>query len=255
MPLMPLSSALTFLRDLNAHNVSNDSRLFPEHSAGDQPFKFMYGTRKMLGRPTSKFTLADAPGVRVNLDAYNASAAGPEKIDAARLEQFLANAVSALRFIVDTRFYRGILAPVEPAGMRPGVGGPASIFRVALTGAGTGIFVAGNGANAAYSVRATPQDTLGVTESSYQEQELKKISDVIGGSVVTLGQDRIREWIYNIIDMNIIPINVHALMRDIPLAPLYNYVFTFEQMVCLMFGETVGQIERANINPGQANGV
>ncbi|GFR88493.1 polyprotein pp220, partial [Elysia marginata] len=254
-PLMPLSSALTFLRNLNARNVSNDDRFFPEHSIGDQAFKLMYGTRKMLGRPKSKFSLADAPGVHATLDAYNASAPSREKIDTGRLEQFLTNTVSALRFIVDTRFFRAILAPVEPANLAAGVGGPASIFRVPLTGLGTGILVTGDGANAAFSVRATPQDTLGITESSYQDQALKKISDVVGDGAVTLGQNRAREWIYNIIDMNIIPVNVHALMRGIPLAPLYNYVFTFEQMACLLLGETVGRIENANIDQNHAEGV
>jgi hypothetical protein len=249
MPLMPLSSVLTFLRNLNG---SNDDRLFPEHSAGDQTFKFMYGTRKLLGRPTSKFSLADAPGVRANLEAYNSSASGREKVDSARVEQFLTNAISCLRFVVDTRYYRGILAPVEPAGLAANVGGVSSILRVNLTGAGTGIITAGNDANAAYAVRVSPQDALAVTESSYQDQEMKKISDVIGGSVVTLGQDRSREWIYNIIDMNIIPINVHALMRGIPLAPLYNYVFTFEQMACLMLGETVGHVGSLDFDPAVA---
>jgi len=37
--------------------------------------------------------------------------------------------------------------------------------------------------------------------------------------------------------MNIIPVNFHALMRDIPLANLYNYEYTFEQMVASLYGE------------------
>lgn len=247
MPLMPLSSALTFLKDVGGNGV--DTRLFPIHRAGDQTFKFMYGTRKILYGQTSKFSLADAPGVRANLDAFNSSASGREKIDVARLEAFLTNAVSGLRFLVDIRFYRNILEPHYWHG---------DILRTNLTGPGTGIILdPADQANAAYSVRSTPQETLAVTESSYQDQEMKKISDVVGGAVATLGkEDRSREWIFNIIDMNIIPINIHALMRDIPLAPLYNYVFTFEQMACLMLGETVSRIEAANIdqsippNPG-----
>ena len=37
--------------------------------------------------------------------------------------------------------------------------------------------------------------------------------------------------------MNIIPINVHAMMRGVPLANLYNYEYTFEQLACQMMGE------------------
>jgi hypothetical protein len=35
----------------------------------------------------------------------------------------------------------------------------------------------------------------------------------------------------NIIDLNIIPINVHSLMREIPLANLYNYALTFDDFI------------------------
>lgn len=236
-PLMPLSSVLSYLRDLNGNN---DNRLFPEHSSGDASFKLMYGTRKLIGLPMSKFTLADAPGVRSNLESYNATAAPREKIDASRLETFLSNTVSGVRFLVDIRFYRQTLTP-EAHG---------DTLRTRLTGNNTGIITAGPDANSVYSLGSTPEETLAVTESSNQEQEMKKISDRIGagGSAVALGRDRPKEWIYNIIDMNIIPINVHALMRGIPLAPLYNYVFTFEQMACLMLGETIGRVGSASID-------
>jgi len=35
----------------------------------------------------------------------------------------------------------------------------------------------------------------------------------------------------NIFDLNVMPINVHSLMREIPLANLYNYAMTFDAMV------------------------
>jgi hypothetical protein len=91
---------------------------------------------------------------------------------------------------------------------------------------------------------------LAVTESSDERQEMKKLADAAGGgaNLVSLGQDREKEWFFNILDLNIIPINVHAMMRDTPLAPLYNYVYTFEQMVCLMFGQMVGEVEGLDLN-------
>lgn len=252
-PLMPLSSALTFLRDLSVQ-AGGDTRLMPVHSAGDEMFKFMYGTRKMLGRSGASFTLADAPGVRTNIETYNGVSSDREKIDVPRFEAFLGNAVSALRYVVDTRNYQGILAPVGATGdvLR------SSLVRAAAGNAWTGIIDSGPDANAAYPVRAevTPQKALSVTESTYQDQEMKAISDVVGGSgPMSLGQDRKKEWIYNIIDMNIVPINVHALMRGIPLAPLYNYVYTFEQMSCLLFGEQVGRIEDLDTDVGAGNGL
>lgn len=257
LPLMPLSSSLTFLRNLNPA-LGGDTRMMPVHSAGDESFKLMYGTRKLLGRPTQPFTLADAPGVRANVEAYNSAASGREKMDTGRFEDFLSHAVTALRFVVDTRNYRGILASAG------GRGDPlrANLVKNNPGGAGAaasiGIVSMGNNGNAVYQLRqgTTPQMTLSITESSYQEQELGRIGKIVGGAgSVSLGQDREKEWIYNIIDMNIIPVNVHALMRGIPLAPIYNYVYTFEQMVSLMFGQTVETIESADIDQSAPNGI
>jgi hypothetical protein len=37
--------------------------------------------------------------------------------------------------------------------------------------------------------------------------------------------------ILNVIDLNINPINVHALMREVPLVNIYNYAFTFDNII------------------------
>ena len=43
--------------------------------------------------------------------------------------------------------------------------------------------------------------------------------------------DRSKARILNIIDLNINPINVHALMREVPLVNIYNYAFTFDNVI------------------------
>lgn len=37
--------------------------------------------------------------------------------------------------------------------------------------------------------------------------------------------------IINMVDLNIVPINIHALMREIPLANVYNYAFTYDDII------------------------
>ena len=71
LPLMPLSIALTYMRDIDPNNPSDFTRMLPDKSVGTSDFKMLYGSRKLFGRPTSKFTLADAPGIRKNLEDYN----------------------------------------------------------------------------------------------------------------------------------------------------------------------------------------
>lgn len=42
---------------------------------------------------------------------------------------------------------------------------------------------------------------------------------------------RARVIMINIIDLNVVPINVHSLMREIPLANLYNYAMSFDSFI------------------------
>jgi hypothetical protein len=52
--------------------------------------------------------------------------------------------------------------------------------------------------------------------------------------------DRKKPRILNIIDLNINPINIHALMREVPLINIYNYAFTFDDIIKTFV---------ANVNP------
>lgn len=59
--------------------------------------------------------------------------------------------------------------------------------------------------------------------------------------------DRKNLLIENILEMNIVPLNVHAFMREIPFANLMNYAYTFDKMVESFLG-------RANlVNPFKNN--
>jgi hypothetical protein len=39
----------------------------------------------------------------------------------------------------------------------------------------------------------------------------------------------------NILDLNVVPINIHAFMREVPLANIMNYSYTFERMIVELF--------------------
>jgi hypothetical protein len=43
------------------------------------------------------------------------------------------------------------------------------------------------------------------------------------------GRDIYRK--FNILDMNIVPINVHAMQREIPFVNLLNYAYSFDEVV------------------------
>ena len=250
IPLMPLSLSLYILNDMAipAGGFANDLRLFPGHTLGTEGFKLMYGTRQLIMR-SSPVGFEQVPGVKAQLEAYNGVSPSREQIEASRYLSFVQNTVNALRFIAEARHLKGALTTMD------GLFSTISFLRSAggLT-ANNGIVQSTAGppmvpGNSAFPIDAgrTLQQVLDVVESSNQEEEVGRIADQVGNDSGRgrLGNNRALERIYNIVDMNIIPINVHALMRDIPLANLYNYEYTFEQMVASMYGEQASRYTTA----------
>ena len=71
---------------------------------------------------------------------------------------------------------------------------------------------------------------INVSNNNNQSTEFDNIKNVITN---VTGQDHNRKWliVQNILEVNIIPINIHMLQRDIPLIYLLNYSYTFDHMV------------------------
>jgi len=226
LPLMPLSLALRPLRDASGRGVLTS--MVPEYSSGDPHFKFMYGTRKVLGHSSAELSLDDMPGVQQILRTYNGTSEGRDKIEPDRYERFMRNATSLLRYLVDLRHYRAIMSnsPVN----KPDLGSVSGLRGFAFT-------------------VGSLAELVSIAESSFQDEQIQKIAQGVplGRADRTLrtatGSARSKEWYVNIVDMNIIPINVHALMRGMPLAPLYNYAHTFDQLACSIFGVPLKAID------------
>jgi hypothetical protein len=83
----------------------------------------------------------------------------------------------------------------------------------------------------AYSITHALQQIMNLTESGMREDRVRDLIKYITG----VCDDKRSLVIQNIIDLNIIPINVHALMREIPLANLYNYAYTFDRLVIELY--------------------
>ncbi|QJX72105.1 polyprotein [Faustovirus] len=78
-----------------------------------------------------------------------------------------------------------------------------------------------------YSIAKDLALVLRLTESNSRDDRIKDIVDYLV-SFVDIPNTRLD--IQNIVDLNLIPINIHALARDIPLAFLYNYAYTFDRL-------------------------
>lgn len=63
------------------------------------------------------------------------------------------------------------------------------------------------------------------------------------------GNPRSKKIVVNIIDLGIMPINIHSLMREIPLTNLYNYAISFDQYVNALDQQIAEPIRFALVNP------
>ena len=242
LPLMPLSSALYFLGNLDQVGAGGyaDRKLYPRVSLGEPAFKLQYAVRGLLAS-NSAVELATMPSVRASLDAYNGVSAKREQIDSSRYLGFVRNVVSVLRFVTDARNYKSALSTSK------------FVFSFApLVDDNNAIQTTGAEKNAVYAINNSDQAIVTLYESSNQEEEMSKIVALVGNATAgaTGSGNREKECILNIIDINIIPINVHAFMRDVPLANVYNYEYTFEQFAAAYYGATSSKYTEGKFTDG-----
>jgi hypothetical protein len=285
---MPLSLAMWFMNNnkslTNIHITGPTHTLFGGHSLGTSDFKLLYGIRHLFAR-NNQLTYEDVPGVKTLLDHHNSSASD-KQIDESRYLQFVNKLATGLRFIVNSHGYKRIVAfNSNGTNSEEEISTPDStIWAMALNkntsnnqededeDNGDGIiqlvaygrqnrddrlplqydstdikfrntvYALGNG-------NVNKELVLQVLEDSYQENSIEKIlstfySEKIGR--ISRKQERIKV----IIDSNINPINIHALMQDIPLANVYNYAYSFETMAASMYGLIMNKVSHRPQNQG-----
>jgi hypothetical protein len=240
MPLMPLSSILFYLKGVSAmpdaQERRNIAKLMPSNAVGSPEFKMMYGSRGLLN--DKQWKINSAPGVIAALEQFKQNS--NIKVDDSKYDQLVGGIVETVRGLVDIRYYiAGMTIDLNNAPY----GGALNISNISNRIFKTNLILpaaAGNKTVYSTSNGIMLQRVLAITEGSSQSQQMSLIVSLVSagtqGGVVNNKNPRKSERFYNIVDMNIIPINVHALMRTIPLAPLYNYTFTFEENARLALG-------------------
>lgn len=75
-------------------------------------------------------------------------------------------------------------------------------------------------------------DVINLVENSNKKQSkenfIRKLL-AVNNPMAGLGREQIR--VHNILDLNIVPINVHAFMKEVPFVNILNYSYTFDRMV------------------------
>ncbi|AIB52024.1 hypothetical protein E24_00329 [Faustovirus] len=176
--------------------------------------RFLFGAKYIRGMETMNV-------MRVDEDYRNITNGGAYAANA-----LVNNAAGILR----TKFVDDSANPISNradysivvAGNRPAI---------ALDDGGVAVNISAYAANkqpaCVFSIAKDLALVLRLSESNSRDDRVKDIVDYL---VAFVDSPNARLDIQNIVDLNLIPINIHALARDIPLAFLYNYAYTFDRL-------------------------
>ena len=233
-PFMPASTLLNTLQDNQTWNFG-----MPVSYLGSEDFKLLYGTRGVLNK--NHVDLSDLPSVAKLLKDHNNTVDARHHLNEKDLQDFLNRYVLTVKYLADARLYSQQFATQKLKAA--GVFAPRFDVRQA--------HIARDGW--VYQLKSQSSNTnltevLRLTESNFQREERNKIVRHVeqGGDPDTLiAGDRKELVACNLIDMNIVPVNLHALMREIPMVNLYNYAYTFDKFIEEIFGD-LGSMSRTD---------
>ena len=215
-PYMPLSTASAFLQD-------DGPFCYPIESVGSNMFSFNYGTRSLLHRFDIKHGMSYMPGMVDLTDNYNTLASQSRRIPSSEAESTFVHTIELMRYLVGAKCYSRVTRGFEVD------------------------FNAEKSDKPTYQMDKTLADSIGLTtnrDSIYQQDIV--VDHITAGNIgVSRSVDRNDSIIYNILDLNIVPINVHALRREIPLVNIYNYSYTFDSFVTEMLGTSANTVVAA----------
>lgn len=212
-PFMPPSILQSVLR-------GDVSFIYPFAETGSDDYKLLYGSREIL---INGGGLKSYPGMKDILDDHNNLVETRYKMESSDVDKFLEKNTELLDFITEYCYYRANLMTT----------GSRKIDLLASLEEDEPNSIK------SYSTRSTLNmaDIVQLVESSQpKDQKYKIVRWVKSGNQCGIGMSRSQILAQNVVDMNIVPLNIHAMMREIPLVNLLNYSFTFDRITMDLYG-------------------
>lgn len=235
--------------------LTEEKLMLNKFTSGTEEFKMVYATRLLLAKSNVEPSMDYMIGVREIVNQYNANVGkdgkAPEYFDT-----IMINSVKLMRYLMDVRYHK-----------RVSVADPTIINYVNNSGLNDTAYIqtanmgaAANGADAfiknelvcaqemngflgvapppvAFGVSALQDDYQpalnSVTEIFENSNPAESAKDIVTQMSAAAGRDnsRAKLRVYNIFDLNIVPINVHALQRELPLINIENYAGNFDSIM------------------------
>lgn len=204
-PVIPLSSAMRSVKYINEQIPKNDN--------GSAAFKLRYCVRGLL-RSDIVPNFDNIPGVKDLVLSYNAISSKSTMFDLSTAKEQMTTIVDLLQHESNSLIINHLLSPYINE-LRFQWANRIS-YDYSQTNVNTNVIVA-------------------MAESGNPSTNKEKIVEVICGnnfkssSVKNKSRRELRA--FNILDMNIVPINIHAFIREVPWAQLLNYSYSYDRMV------------------------
>jgi hypothetical protein len=262
LPVMPLS-ILTHLMNMNLHRADKTSlttlftddklantvadeggriadetqstyrlHLLPNNAGiGSTQFKFAYGTRGLLSHRQKP--IADyAPGAAAVLEYEKLGGiSGGAKLDKPSVNLLVENTVLLSRYILDYSYHTQYLDSQRYDLVRKLVIDNQRVIdnRVKNLSCQSAKFGNNHNLDAFWS---NSQNIAMLAENDNVRQSVYRLVACLRGGQTNLlyEQDRDKMLIFNILDLNVVPINFHSLQREIPFVNLMNYAGTFDHL-------------------------
>jgi hypothetical protein len=186
---------------------------YGDSSVGEPRFMFNYGGRLLLNDQGSKPQPEHMPGVSDIVETYNRTTQSKKKMDPKLYSLFACSVVELFRYAAHTKAY----APVF--GASRAIVNPTLVDQESIS------------VNSTYQLSAGVSASLDLTTNSDKKASRGIIATHVDPAPANNPVNRRSSMIYNLLDLNISPINVHAMRREIPLANLFNYAYTFDSFV------------------------
>jgi hypothetical protein len=249
LPLMPSSNLLSLVRsdplslkidEFLAYDSPIDQEqpfyiLKPTRAQGSSPYRFNVSVKSLLSRDDVEPKLELMPGVQEIYNSYFMRIQAGDKISTDEYSNTINMFVKLMRCVGTIISYNTSFTSSWDCNLQ-------TFPSLLNLQSGTNFIYATNARQLTnldelkqnMTVSALCNDlpkVLSNIEYYNVSQNKKNVIDVLGE--ITNNSIYNREFIRtaNIIDMNIVPLNFHALMREVPFVNLINYSYTFDKMV------------------------
>ena len=230
-PLSILSNLFTCISSDKHRNA-----LLPIHSNGTDEFKFGYSVRHLLAKPGDKVELSKhVPFYNDIFAAYNNIA--ESKYQASGSDKLAHLIIRTTRYLYEMNTLNTNMAKYMYAGASNIADSQFNKQNISIYSKNQ-LPRQNNINQEKCSVFALQfnnynlHDVVNVAESAYRDSSIEKVVKCLAGELKCQEDDLM---LLNLFDLDFVPVNVNALMRDIPLANLYNYEYNFNRLLVEMF--------------------